>query len=220
MKSATEAPVLDVLEAIARRRSVRSFEPDPVPADILLTLLDAAHQAPSSYNLQPWEFVVVTDPDVRRQLATAVTPGNVPVVESAGATFVCLGSMRQQDRLADRIEQQITPGTPSERAERIRLTAARMREDQPLRHDHVRTNTFIGIAHLVLAAQKFGLGALWMGGFREDAVKAALEIPADYTVAALVAVGWPGDGQAPKPRARRPLEEIYWFNRYGGLKEA
>lgn len=46
-------------EVVAGRRTVRSFLPDPVPEDVLGRCLDAARQAPSSSNLQPWEFVVI-----------------------------------------------------------------------------------------------------------------------------------------------------------------
>lgn len=47
------------------RRSVRSFLPDPVMPDVLDRCLDAARKAPSSSNLQPWEFVIIRDPAVR-----------------------------------------------------------------------------------------------------------------------------------------------------------
>ena len=52
---------------VAGRRSVRAFLPGPVPREVLDRCLDAARLAPSSSNLQPWEFVIVTDPAVRRE---------------------------------------------------------------------------------------------------------------------------------------------------------
>lgn len=210
---------IDVLEAIALRRSVRDYKPAPVPREILLTLLDAAHQAPSSWNLQPWEFVVVDDPEARKLLATAVTGNNVAHVETAGATFVCLGSVRQQDRLADDLERRlITPDTPPERRERAMRNVNRFRQDESFRREHVLTNTYIAVAQLVLAAQKFGLGTVWMGGFDGAKVKQVMEIPDDYLVASLVTVGWPVEEPTVKPRKRRPLEEIYSFNRFGATK--
>jgi nitroreductase len=56
--------------AVASRRTVRDFLPDPVPQDVLDRCFDAARFAPSSSNLQPWEFVVIRDPKAR-QLANA-----------------------------------------------------------------------------------------------------------------------------------------------------
>lgn len=56
----------EFFEAVETRRTVRDFLPDPVPQDVLHRCLDAARLAPSSSNLQPWEFVVIRDPEVRR----------------------------------------------------------------------------------------------------------------------------------------------------------
>ena len=53
---------------IQRRRTVREFSDRPVPRDIIETCLLAAGTAPSGANLQPWHFVVVSDPDIKRQI--------------------------------------------------------------------------------------------------------------------------------------------------------
>ncbi len=204
---------MNVLEAIAARQSVRSFKPDPIPHETLVQLIEAAHQAPSSWNLQPWEFVVVTDPEIKKQLAVAAN--NQAHVAQAGATFVCLGSVRQQDALADRIEAGIPVDATPERRERTMRTVNRMRTDQEFRKSHVLNNTYIGISWLVLAAQGMGLHSVWMGGFKADEVKALLGIPADYIVASLISVGYPTDDWQPKPRKRRPLGEVYSLNRFG-----
>ena len=59
-------PAAGFYEAVATRRTVRDFLPDPVPKEVLDRCLDAARLAPSSSNLQPWEFVVIRGPEVRR----------------------------------------------------------------------------------------------------------------------------------------------------------
>jgi nitroreductase len=51
---------MEVREAIYRRRSIRAFTPEPVAKKTLLQLLDAAIQAPSARNMQPWQFIIVT----------------------------------------------------------------------------------------------------------------------------------------------------------------
>lgn len=51
---------MDVRQAIYQRRSIRAFKPEPVAKKTLLQLLDAAVQAPSARNMQPWHFVVIT----------------------------------------------------------------------------------------------------------------------------------------------------------------
>jgi nitroreductase len=53
---------------VTAQRACRRFAPDPVPDDDIARILDAAVHAPSAENLQPWEFVVVTDPERRRAI--------------------------------------------------------------------------------------------------------------------------------------------------------
>ena len=62
---------MEFYEVIRTRRSVRSYKPDPVPEDVLKRVLDAARIAPSGSNRQPWRFIVVKDPEVKRRLAEA-----------------------------------------------------------------------------------------------------------------------------------------------------
>ena len=58
-------------ENINRRRTIREFSKRPVPRDIIETCLLAAGTAPSGANLQPWHFVVVSDPEIKRQIQEA-----------------------------------------------------------------------------------------------------------------------------------------------------
>ena len=62
---------MDVFEAITRRASIRTYRPDPVPQPKLENVLAAMREAPSACNFQPYRFVVVTDEEVRAQLALA-----------------------------------------------------------------------------------------------------------------------------------------------------
>jgi nitroreductase len=62
---------MEALEAIRRRRSVRSYTGDPIPREDLEKIVDAARLAPSGYNRQPWEFIVVTDRGAIDQLKIA-----------------------------------------------------------------------------------------------------------------------------------------------------
>ena len=62
---------MDILEAITKRYSCRSYKPIPIEPDKLTSLLEAARLAPSASNRQDWRFVVVTNPDTRAALAEA-----------------------------------------------------------------------------------------------------------------------------------------------------
>jgi nitroreductase len=75
---------MELYEAIRTRRSVRSFDPRPVPREALDRMLEAARQAPSANNLMPWRFVVVSDHACRKAIAESGVYGrflaNSPVV--------------------------------------------------------------------------------------------------------------------------------------------
>ncbi len=58
-------------ERLRRRRSVREFSPDPVPRELIELALRCAATAPSGANRQPWKFVVVSDPEIKRQIRVA-----------------------------------------------------------------------------------------------------------------------------------------------------
>lgn len=61
----------DFHRALATRRSCRDFASDPVPRELIETLIAIAHTAPSGANRQPWRFVAVDDPDVKREIRIA-----------------------------------------------------------------------------------------------------------------------------------------------------
>jgi len=81
---------MDLMEAIRRRRSVRSYRDKDVPENILQRILEAARLAPSAKNRQEWRFVVVTDAKTRQQLRQAAKGqrfvGEAPVVVAGVAT--------------------------------------------------------------------------------------------------------------------------------------
>jgi nitroreductase len=60
---------VDVFEAVQRRRSIRAYEPTPVPGEKLMKILEAGRLAPSASNVQPWHFIVVMDSEKRKKLA-------------------------------------------------------------------------------------------------------------------------------------------------------
>ena len=62
---------MDVFECIESRRSVRSYQDRPVEEEKVQRVLEAGRRAPSANNRQNWKFIVVRDPDMRRELARA-----------------------------------------------------------------------------------------------------------------------------------------------------
>jgi nitroreductase len=60
---------MKVFEAVRVRRSVRAYEPGPIPEEVLFKILEAGRLAPSASNLQPWHFIVVKDPEKKKTLS-------------------------------------------------------------------------------------------------------------------------------------------------------
>lgn len=59
------------LETIRSRRTVRDFSPEPVPFRLIETAIRAAASAPSGANRQPWHFVVISNPEIKRRIREA-----------------------------------------------------------------------------------------------------------------------------------------------------
>jgi len=70
-----------VLEAISTRRSVRAYKQQAVSRDSLMTILEAANQAPSGMNTQPWRFVVVEDKGFKKKLVATAVPNSKRYLE-------------------------------------------------------------------------------------------------------------------------------------------
>ena len=84
---------MSVLEVIKARGSIRSYKDKPIPKPALLDILEAARMAQSAANRQPWEFIVVTDPAIKKKLVRAA--GNQFFVGEAAAVVVCLANSEE-----------------------------------------------------------------------------------------------------------------------------
>ena len=62
---------MDVFTVISTRRSIRNYHTTPVPEESLARILEAGRLAPSAANRQPWHFLVISDPAIRRQMQDA-----------------------------------------------------------------------------------------------------------------------------------------------------
>jgi nitroreductase len=66
---------MDAIEVLKTRRSVRAFTGQPVPREVIEDIIDCGRLAASAINIQPWEFVVVTDAEMRRKIAATTDHG-------------------------------------------------------------------------------------------------------------------------------------------------
>ena len=195
--------LLDVREAAARRRSIRAFEPEPIPASDLREILDVVRLAPSAFNVQPWRFVVVEMPELKARLAAAAF--NQRQVHSAPAVIALYTDMR--DAMAT-LEETVHPGMPEEKRA---ATVAHIRgilgqqspEDQ---ESWAAGQGYIALGYLLLAAEAHGYQTSPMTGFDAAQVREVLGLPDHVRVPALVAIG--RGTEEGFPHHRHELERI------------
>lgn len=196
-----------LLRWLESRRTVRRFEDRAVPRELLERILRTACAAASAHNRQPWRFAVVSAGETRRKLAD------------------CMEEEFRRDLLADGLPDAEAEARIARAGERLLhapaavvlcSTMAEMdhyadqRRDQAERTMALQSASLAG-GQLMLAAHAEGLGACWMCGplFAPQAVRSALDLPAEWEPQALIVLGWPAE--QPAARERRPFEDtVRW----------
>ena len=203
MSNDTATEVLSVTDAAEARKSIRKYEPTPIPRAHLEEILRVASLAPSPWNLQPWRFVIVEDDATKAQLQAAAY--GQPQVGSAPAVIVLYSDMT--DAL-NTVEETVHPGMRGPQGDKaaadIRATFAAFSDADRAAWGNAESNIALGF--LLLAAQSHGYSTSPMLGFMPDKVKELLNLPADARVPALIAIG--KGAEEGFPHHRHPLSRI------------
>ncbi len=206
MKSIEALETLTVTEAAEARRSIRAYDPTPIPREHLNEILRVAGLAPSPWNIQPWRFVIVEDPDTKRKLQEAAF--GQKQVGSAPAVIVLYSDMTDA---IETVEETVHPGMAGAAGDKaaadIRANFAAMSADSKAAWGYAEAN--IALGYLLLAAQAHGYSTSPMLGFSPDKVKALLGLPVDARLPALVAIGI--GAEAGFPHHRHPVERVARF---------
>ncbi len=80
---------MDICQALKTRRSVRAYQARPVAREVLEEIVECARWSPSARNVQPWAFVVVTDPEMRRRIAETTENGKFIAHAPACIAVLC-----------------------------------------------------------------------------------------------------------------------------------
>jgi nitroreductase len=199
--------MLTTKEAIAARRSIRKFKPDPIPEGQLTELLDAARLAPSGSNSQPWRFKVVKDAAAKAGLMEAANQQKF--IAAAPVVLVCCVDIPGYiDGTLSTVQELSASGVlPPGMAAAMRRRTEDLRQS-PREEIAARIAFNIGIAgeHIALRALDFGLGTCWVRALDEKKVRELFGWSENLYVAALIPVGYPAE--SPEPRRRRALAEI------------
>lgn len=203
--------MLTVAEAMRQRRSTRSFKRTPVPDEMILEMLEEARQAPSASNSQPWRYVVVTDPEEKKELRRLCF--GQAFIEEAGVVFVVCADLSSysgstyKKRRQEAVDAGVLPASALNDPVYKRLMESTDEPDLAAYVTPATANTYIATEHMVLMAAALGLGSCWVGAISDrEAIKKLLGVPENIMLLGLVVVGYANG--TPPYRPKLPLEDI------------
>jgi nitroreductase len=158
---------METLECIESRRSIRKFLDVPVEFEKVGNILNAGRVAPSAGNLQDWKFILVTEHDLRKQLAEACTQQYW--MEHAPIHIVVCSQPAKTERSYGKRGQEI----------------------------YSVQNAAAATQNMLLAAHDQGLGACWVSAFDEAKVQHILAMPEGARPLAIIPIGYPDEEPQP-----------------------
>ncbi|MEH1816755.1 MAG: nitroreductase family protein [Nostoc sp.] len=193
MSSIIQTQPLDVPSAIAQRRSIKTFKTDPITPELLKQLVELTVAAPSSYNIQDWQIILVQDEAQKAALSAASF--NQQQIVQAPVTFVFAADPNAgEQNLAPILERGLETGAWNEGTVNYFKTAVPQFQAAlgEKRREYAIKDAIIAATHLVLAAESLGLSTCFMNGWIENQVKQVIgagDNP-DLAIAVLVPVGY------------------------------
>jgi nitroreductase len=176
---------MDVMEAIYERRATRDFTNAPVPAEILTKLVDAAIQAPSAFNAQPWHFTIIRNQALLDRISAAAKPYMLRTLDLESAPNGIREHLRDPDF-------HVFYHAPA-----MILISGKERE-------WIAEDVGLAAENLMLAAHAAGLGTCWIGfaqpWLKTPEGKSAVELDQSYVPIAPIIVGHPRNVPLSVPR--------------------
>ena len=191
------------LASMQARRSIRQFSTEPVPWELIENALLVAGTAPSGAHQQPWTFVVVSDPDVKRELREGAeaeerelyerraTPEWLEAIRPIGTDWVKT-HITDAPYVIVVFEQAWRPGPDGEK----------------VKHYYVRESVGIAVGFLLAALQAAGLCALTHTPSPMRFLGEILGRPENERPFILIPVGYPAEDAEVPDLVRKPLDEI------------
>ena len=215
--SETYSLVDAAMKVIQDRRSIREFTPDPVPEAALDMIMEAARQAPSGENAQPWRFIIVKDETLRKKMGAVAGGGSG---RRFTAEFVTKKMQERFSGLQDEAKKQaafekLTSGQVSAFMAQapVNLIVCGKKDVWDMPYD-----TSAAIENILLMVTALGLGACWVIApcidiRDEERMKALLDIPEGYKAVSVISIGY--QTRVHRPRPRLPIHELVFAEKWG-----
>ena len=188
---------MDAYEAIAGRRSLRQLDARPVPRELIDKLLAVACVAPAPHHTRPWRFVMLESAQSRQRLAGAMGVAWRRDLERDGVAPEKIAALLEKSR------RQIE-GAPALLLGCLVAEGLRAWPDERRRRAEwgmAQQSMGASLENVMIAAHALGLASYWISAplYCADAVREALDLPAEYEAQALIVIGYPASGATPKP---------------------
>lgn len=212
---------VELEDALLTTRAMRRFTDEPVSEEDIRFCLRAAVQGPSGGNIQPYQFLVVTEPDIRAELGRIylkawnryepAVAAITPPAKDAKAAERHARNVKASDELAHNLGS--VPVHVLVLMPKISMVVTDDEGDMDVGPTYA--SVYPAVQNLILAARARGLGTVLTTVYKvyEDEVRAACGIPDRYEVAALLPLGHPKGSWGVAPR--RPAESLTSWNRFG-----
>jgi iodotyrosine deiodinase len=188
-----------------RRRTTRQFSDRPVPRAVIEACLETAGTAPSGAHLQPWHFVVVTDPTIKRRIREAAELAEAEFYATAPADWLAALAPLGTDEHKPYLET--APCLIAVFAQRYGLTPTGDRRT----HYYVQESVGIATGFLLAALHHAGLVALTHTPNPMGFLSEILERPSNERPVMLVVTGYPASGAKVPSLRRKSLNEFVTF---------
>jgi len=197
---------MEFRDIVSNRRSIRQYEPRPVPEDVIQKLLEMIGLSVSAMNLQPWKIKVVSDQETKEKVFAA-TFGLEQIRVCSHALILC-ADVDYPSIIARLDRAMAAAGVPAERREGMVAFATKlttgMTSEQRLAWS--REQVHIALGNAVNGAYSLGLGACPMTAFDPAVLGRALGLPETLVPTAIVSVGHAAEEGALK--LRHPVSDI------------
>jgi nitroreductase len=205
---------MDFKDVIDKRRAVNFFDPEKAVSDELIKeLVEMASKVPSSFNLQPWSILVLKENDEKMKLRKLAW--DQPKVSEAPVVFIVLADRdgwREGHPFVERnFSEMVKAGSMTKDQHEWFISACKglYGETEEKQQAFACKNTGFFAMALMFAAKHLGLDSHPMDGFDHDGVRKEFNIPENYWIPLLLAVGYFDEKKKlHPPKWRKTFEEI------------
>lgn len=201
---------MNIVDAVHKRRAIKQFDADhKMTEEEERKLLEATIQAPTSFNIQHWRFVILRDPELRARIRKEL--GN----DQAQMTDASLLILFTADLKAwQKSPERYWVNAPKEVAELLVNWMGPFHEGREwLQRDEAQRSIGMAMQTMMLVAQEMGYQSCPMIGFDIDKVEELIQLPDDHVMGPMVAIGKGTKDPWPKP-GQLPLEELVRENSF------